>query len=105
MFDVIDALEALGADSDLVDASSVTVDAMLQGRVADPAVRAAILAGDGRTLATLLRAPETVCIFIHPPGEKEAPEEEEDEEDEEGEEEEDEDAEPVPGKAPKSGAS
>lgn len=84
MFDVIDALEVLGADADFAGASSVSVDAMLQAAGAEPALRSALLAGDAGTLETVLRAPKYVCIFIHPAEEEEEPEDEE-EEDEEGE--------------------
>lgn len=88
MFDVIDALEVLGADADFAGASSVSVDAMLQAAGAEPALRSALLAGDAGTLETVLRAPKYVCIFIHPAEEEEEPEDEE-EEDEEGEEDDD----------------
>ncbi|MHB8814557.1 MAG: hypothetical protein ACYDAE_14965 [Steroidobacteraceae bacterium] len=85
MFDVIDALEVLGADADLAGASSVRVDAMLQAAGAEPALRSALLEGDAGTLETLLRVPKYICIFIHPAEEEEEPEDEE-EDDEEGEE-------------------
>lgn len=94
MFDVIDALEVLGADADLAGASSVSVDAMLQAAGAEPALRSALLEGDAGTLETLLRAPKYLCVFIHPAEEEEEPEDEEEdeeEEDEEGEEEGDDD--------------
>ena len=80
MFDVIDALERLGANADLAGASSASLDAMLQAEGAEPALRAALLEGDVRTLETLLRVPQNLCPFIHTPGEEERPEEEEDEE-------------------------
>lgn len=93
MFDVIDALEVLGADADL-GASSVKLDAMLQAEGVDPALRSALLEGDVRTLETLLGAPQNLTPFIHTPGEEELPEEEE-EEDEEGEDDGDEDEDDV----------
>jgi len=86
VFDVIDALAVLGADADLVGVSSTRLDAMLQRAGADAALRAALLAGDADRLETLLRAPKTLCIFIHP-----AEEEEEDPEDEEEDEDADDD--------------
>ena len=73
MFDVIDALEVLGADADLVGASSVSLDAVLR-----------------RELETLLRAPMSRCILIHPAEEEEIPEEEDEEGEDDGDEEEDE---------------
>lgn len=85
MFDVIDALELLGADADLAGASAARRDAMLQAEGAGPALRAALLAGDVRMLDTLLRVPQSLCPFIHTPGEEELPEEEEEEGDEEEE--------------------
>lgn len=96
MFDVIDALEVLGADADLAGASSASVDAMLQAAGAERALRSALLeGGDAGTLETLLRAPKHICIFIHPAEEEEEEpedeEEDEEEEDEEGEEDGDDD--------------
>lgn len=99
VFDVIDALEVLGADADLAGASSVRLDGMLRGEGVEPALRAALLEGDVRTLETLLRAPKHLCAFIHTPGEEETPEEEEEEEnDDEGD---DDDAEPLKGPNPR----
>lgn len=83
MFNVIDALEVLGADADLAGVSSVRLDAMLQAEGAEPALRSAILEGDARKLETLLRAPMNLCPFIHPAEEEEEPEEEDEEEEEE----------------------
>lgn len=83
MFDVIGALERLGADADLAGASSARLGAMLQAEGADPALCAALLEGDVRMLETVLRAPQNLCPFIHTPGDEELPEKEE--HDEEGE--------------------
>lgn len=82
MFDVIGALELLGADADLARASSARLDAMLQARGAEPALRSALLEGDVSMLETLLRVPQNLCPFIHTPGEEELPEEEEEEDEE-----------------------
>ena len=90
MFDVIDALEALGADADLVGASSVSLDAKLRREGAEPALRSALLEADARKLETLLRAPMSRCILIHPAEEEEIPEEEDEEGEDDGDEEEDE---------------
>lgn len=79
MFDLIDALEALGADADLVSVSSVRLDAILQAKGADPALRSALLEGDARKVEILLHAPMNLCPFIHPAEEEEEPEEEEEE--------------------------
>lgn len=90
MFDVVDALELLGTDAGLVGASSASLDAMLQRQGAEPAIRRALLQGDASTLQTLLRAPISLCPFVHPAEEEEEPEEEENEEGEdEGDDEED----------------
>jgi hypothetical protein len=91
VFDVIDALEVLGADADLAGASSVSVDAMLQAAGAEPALRSALLDRDASTLETLLRAPKYICIFIHPAEEEEEEPEDEEEDDEEGEEDDEDD--------------
>lgn len=90
MADVIDILEALGADSDLADGTSASCDAFLQREGAEPALRSALLDGDADALQALLRAPDTVCCLINP---HEPDDEEDEEDDEEEEEEEDEDEE------------
>jgi len=83
VFDLIAALERLGADADLAGAASARLDAMLQAGGADPALRSALLEGDACTLEAVLGVPQNLCPFIHTPGEEELPEDEE--EDEEGE--------------------
>lgn len=104
MFDVIDALELLGADADFVGASPARLDAMLQGEGAEPALRSALLEGDVPRLQTLLRAPRSVCVLIHPAEEEEEPEDEE--EDEEAEDDLDDDEDDVGSrKGPKPGGS
>lgn len=84
MFDVIDALQVLGADADLARTTAPDLDAILQCEGMEPALRAALLGGDAAALHALMRAPDNVCCLINPA----EPEEEEDEEedDEEGEE-------------------
>ena len=77
MFDVIDALERLGADADLAGASSARRDAWLRAEGAEPALRSAFLAGDPSVLETVLHVPHNLPPFIHTPGEEELPEEEE----------------------------
>jgi len=80
VLDVIDALEALGADADLAGASPASLDV------------------DMRMLESMLRAEEGHNILIHPAEEEEVPEEEEEDEDAVD----DEDAEDVaPRKGPK----
>lgn len=88
MFDVIDALEILGADADLVRATPADLDAVLQRGHLDPALRAALLAGDAGALHTLLRAPGNLCCLINPAEEEDEDEEEEDEGEEDDDEEE-----------------
>ena len=83
MFDVIGALERLGADADLAGASSARLGAMLQAEGADPVLCSALLEGDLRMLETLLRVPQNLCPFIHTPGEEELPGDEEHDEDSE----------------------
>ena len=83
MFDVIGALELLGADADLAGAAPARLDAMLQAEGAEPGLRAAFLEGDVRMLETLLRVPQNLCPFIHTPGEEELPEKEEEDEERE----------------------
>lgn len=83
MFDVIGALERLGADADLAGAPSARLGAMLQAEGADPALRSALLDGDAHMLETLLRVPQNLCPFIHTPGEQELPEKEEPDEESE----------------------
>ena len=81
MFDVIDALEVLGADADFAGASPARLDSMLQGKGAEPALRSALLEGDVRRLQEVVRAPKQLCILIHPAEEEEEPEDEEEDED------------------------
>jgi hypothetical protein len=81
VFDVIDALEILGADADFAGASPACLDSMLQGEGAEPALRSALLQGDAHGLQALLRAPMSLCPLIHPAEEEEEPEDEEEEED------------------------
>ena len=83
MFDVIGALERLGADADLAGAPAAKLGAMLQAEGADPALRTALLEGDVRVLESLLRVPQNLCPFIHTPGEQELPEKEEHDEESE----------------------
>lgn len=80
MIDVIDALEALGADADLAGVSPAS------------------LGVDMRQLESLLREQEKRCILIHPAEEEE--EDPEEDENEEGADDEDED-DVVPPKGPK----
>jgi hypothetical protein len=86
--DVIDILEALGADADLVR-SPARLDDMLQREGVEPVLRSALLQGDLDTLQTLLRAPDNVCCLINPAEQEE--EEGDEEEDEEPDDDDDED--------------
>lgn len=87
MSDVIDILETIGADSDLADGKSASLDAFLQREGVEPALRSALLDGDLGALHALLRAPDTVCCLINPHEPEDEEDEEEDDEEEEGEEE------------------
>lgn len=87
MFDVIDALEVLGADADFARAAPAQLGAMLLPAGLDPAVRSALIEGDVGALRALLRAPSSVCCLINPAEEEE--EEGDEEQEEEGEEEDD----------------
>lgn len=90
MLDVIDALEILGADADLARATPAELEAVLDGEDMEPALRSALLAGDGGALHALLRAPKSVCCLINP-AEEEEEEDEEEEDEEDGEEDDEED--------------
>jgi hypothetical protein len=80
--DVIDILEALGANSDFADGSPGCLDALLQHQGLEPALGSALLGRDAGALQALLRAPSTVCCLINPAEPDEAEEEEEEEEQE-----------------------
>lgn len=82
MRDVVDILEALGGDADHLLTGSSNLDAILLGQRLQPALRSALLEGDGHALHRLLRAPNNVCCLINP---AEPAEEEDEEELEEGE--------------------
>lgn len=84
MFDVIDALELMGADADLVRTEPGDLAALLPADGLDPSLRSALLQGDAGRLHALLRAPDNVCCLINPAEEEE---EEEEEDGEEGDEE------------------
>lgn len=90
MFDLIDALEIMGADADLARGTPAELAAALQSAGLEPALRSALLAGDAAALHALLRAPDNVCCLINPAEEEEEEEggEEEEEGDEDGDEEE-----------------
>ena len=87
MSNVIDFLERFGQDADLRYATSEMMEEALRGAGIDPALRAAILGKDQRTLEALLGAVPNVCCATH----KEDEEEEETEEDDDEEDDEDED--------------
>lgn len=89
MFDVIDALEVLGADADLVRATSPARDAFAQCEGMEPALRKALQEGDAGALQTLMRAPNNVCCLINPAEPEEEEDEEEDEEDQDDDDEKD----------------
>jgi hypothetical protein len=90
VFDVVDALEALGSDADLVDGPSASLDSILQREGVEPALRRALVEGDACMLHALLRAPKSVCSYINPAEEEEvAEDDEQDEGDEDGADDED----------------
>lgn len=93
MSDVIDILEALGADSDFAVGSPGCLDALLQHEGIEPALGSALLGRDAGALQALLRAPSTVCCLINPaePDEDEEGDEDEGQEDEDEDEDEDDD--------------
>lgn len=85
MFDVIDALELLGADADLARAPPADREPLLRRAGMEPDVRAALLVGDAGALHASLRAPTNVCCLINPAEQEEEEDEDEEEEGEEGE--------------------
>lgn len=94
LIDCIDLLEKLGRDAVLRNAGSSGFERLLAGIGLDPALRAAIVAGDGELLGRLLNARENVCCLIEPgrEEEEEGDEEEESEDEDADEESDDEDA-------------
>lgn len=84
MTDIIDFLEKLGQDAQLRHADCGEIQAALADARIDKTAAVAILAGDGRTLATHLGARTDInCLIFAPrraPGEE--PEKEPDKEDE-----------------------
>lgn len=85
--DCINVLDKLGADAALWMAGPSGLERLLADAGLDPALRAAIAAGDGGLLGRLLNVRENVCCLIEPHRE-----EEEEEEDDMEEESDDEDA-------------
>ncbi|HEX7013299.1 MAG TPA: hypothetical protein VF161_11150 [Steroidobacteraceae bacterium] len=84
MSNVIEFLERMGEDADLRYASGSELDEALQLAGVDSAARAAILAGDTRSLEALLGAAPNVCCAIEKPQpDDEEPEEEDEDDDEE----------------------
>lgn len=73
MSNVVDFLERTGQDARLRHASAQDLEQRLLQEQMDPAVRAAIMAGDPQRLRDLLGAQSSVCCLIH------APEDDEDE--------------------------
>jgi len=91
VLNVIDFLERFGQDAGLRYASGDVVAEALQQAGIEPALQAAILAKDQRTLQALLGSDTNVCCLIHKDDEEEEEETDEDEEDDEDEDEDDED--------------
>ena len=90
MLNVIDFLERFGQDAGLRYATGEVVADALQQAGIEPALQAAILAKDQRTLEALLGSDTNVCCLIHKDDEEEE-EEEEGDEDEDDDDEDDED--------------
>jgi hypothetical protein len=86
---VIDFLERFGQDADLRHAGDEAVAQALTDAGLEPAVRAAVLAGDQRALEALLGADTNVCCMVYKEDEEEEEETEEDDEDDEHEPDED----------------
>jgi hypothetical protein len=74
--DIIDFLERLGQDSGLRHATDGEIRAALAGVGIDPAVGAAVAAGDERELRMLLSARRDVCCLIFVPVREDEEEEE-----------------------------
>jgi hypothetical protein len=89
---LIGFLEQLGQDADLRRASDKMMEEALRSAGIDPALRAAILAGDRRVLEELMGAQPNICCTVHREDEEEEEEPEEEEEEEGDDEDEDEKA-------------
>ena len=89
MSNVIDFLERFGQDADLHRASDEALAEALRNAGIEPAVQAAVLDGDQRTLEALLGANTNVCCMVYKEDEEEEETEEEDDEDDEHEPDED----------------
>lgn len=92
--DCINLLEKLGGDAALHGAGPSDLERLLADAGLDPALGAAIAAGDGGLLGRLLNARDNVCCLIEPHREDEEEDdvEEESEDDDADEESDDEDA-------------
>jgi hypothetical protein len=86
MSNLIEFLEQMGRDSQSRFATGPELEAALTSAGIEPAVRAAILAGNQLLLESLLGARRNVCSLINVPEEEEESEEENEEEDDEEEE-------------------
>lgn len=76
MFDVIDFLESVGQDAGQCHADRETLAEALREAAIAPEMRAALLAGDGLGLATML-GKSPYCCYINPAKEEEDEESEE----------------------------
>jgi hypothetical protein len=81
VLNVIDFLERFGQDASLRYATGDVVAEALRQAGIEPALQAAILAKDQRTLEALLGSDTNVCCLIHKDDEEEEEETDEDEED------------------------
>lgn len=92
--DCINVLEKLGADAALWTLGPSGLERLLADAGLDPALRAAIAAGDGGLLGRLLNVRDNVCCLIEPHREEEEEDDIEEESDDEDadEESDDEDA-------------
>jgi hypothetical protein len=85
--DCINLLEILGGDAASRGAGPSGLEGSLAAPKLDPALLAAIVAGDGRLLGSLLNARDNVCCLVEPGKEEEEEEGEEEPEDEDADEE------------------
>jgi hypothetical protein len=91
VLNVIDFLERFGEDAELRHASREALEEALRSAGIDPALRAAILGKDQRTLEALLGADANVCCTVHQDDEEEETEKDDEDEDEDEDEDFDED--------------
>jgi hypothetical protein len=91
MSSAVDFLARMGSEAGLRHASLDTLTATLAAESLDPAVRAALLAGDQVELERLLGATANICCAIQPGDDEDEDEDDEDDFDDDDDDDDDED--------------